>query len=162
MLEVRNILWRLKSPLIWLFRLPKMPVFFMPWRYVHPRSVHVVLRPKRSSPMDRHLAPPISGSWSPGAARAVDGASLLHGPLRVDRTAGRKKNWTGGRTVGGRNIKAPFFSPLTKLPVAKKLDLFREMWYCRNSNLGRHHVSLLCYQWKFMYKYVSQLWSTVL
>jgi hypothetical protein len=50
--------------------------------------------------MDRHLAPPISGSWSPGAARAVDGASLLHGPLRVDRNAETEKKlngWTKGR-----------------------------------------------------------------
>jgi hypothetical protein len=50
--------------------------------------------------MDRHLAPPKSGSWSPGAARAVDGASLLHGPLRVDRNAETEKKlngWTKGR-----------------------------------------------------------------
>jgi hypothetical protein len=63
----------------------------VPRRYVHPRSVHVTLRPKRSSPMDRHLAPPISGSWSPGAARAVDGALFLHGPLLVDRTTETEK-----------------------------------------------------------------------
>ncbi len=55
----------------------------------------MTLRPKHSSPMDRHLAPPISGSWSPGAARAVDGASLLHGPLRVDRTAETEKKVNG-------------------------------------------------------------------
>jgi hypothetical protein len=45
--------------------------------------------------MDRHRAPPISGSWSPGAARAVDGASLLHGPLRVDRTAETENKLNG-------------------------------------------------------------------
>ncbi len=44
--------------------------------------------------MDRHLAPPISGSWMPGAARAVDGTSLLHG-LRVDRTAETEKKLNG-------------------------------------------------------------------
>jgi hypothetical protein len=41
--------------------------------------------------MDHHQAPPISGSWSLGVARAVDGASLLHGPLRVDRNAETEK-----------------------------------------------------------------------
>jgi hypothetical protein len=49
--------------------------------------------------MDRQLAPPISGSWSPGVARAVDGASHLHGPLRVDRNAETEKKlngWTKG------------------------------------------------------------------
>jgi hypothetical protein len=65
------------------------------WRYLHPQNDHVTLRPKRSSPMDRHRAPPISGSWSPGAARAVDGASLLHGPLRVDRTAETENKLNG-------------------------------------------------------------------
>ncbi len=65
------------------------------WRYVHPQNDHVTLRPKRSSPMDRHRAPPISGSWSLGAARAVDGASLLHGPLRVDRTAETENKLNG-------------------------------------------------------------------
>jgi hypothetical protein len=35
--------------------------------------------------MDRHRALLISGSWSPGAARAVDDTLLLHGPLQVDR-----------------------------------------------------------------------------
>ncbi len=68
---------------------------WVPWRYVHRQNDHVTLRPKRSSPMDRHLAPPISGSWSPGAARAVDGASLLHGPLRVDRNAETEKKVNG-------------------------------------------------------------------
>ncbi len=102
---------------------------WVPRRYVHPRSVHVTLRPKRSSPMDRHLAPPISGSWSPGAARAVDGASLLHGPLRVDRNAETKKKWTGGRTVGGRNVKAPknvhnFKILCVQIPLALNLSNF--------------------------------------
>ncbi len=69
--------------------------FRVPWRCVHPWSVHVALQPKCSSPMDRHLALPISGSWLPGAARAVDGASLLHGPLRVDRTAEKEKKLNG-------------------------------------------------------------------
>jgi hypothetical protein len=27
------------------------------------------------------MAPQRTGSWSPGAARAVDGSALLHGPL---------------------------------------------------------------------------------
>jgi hypothetical protein len=45
--------------------------------------------------MDHHQAPPISGSWSPGAARAVDGALLLHGPLRVDRNAETEKKLNG-------------------------------------------------------------------
>jgi hypothetical protein len=53
------------------------------------------LLPKLSTPMDRHRAPPISGSWSPGAARAVDGALLLHSPLRVDRNAEIKKKLNG-------------------------------------------------------------------
>jgi hypothetical protein len=61
--------------------------------------VLVTIRPQLSSPMDRHLAPPINGSWSPGAARAVDGALLLHGPLRVDRNAGTEKK-LNGRTKG--------------------------------------------------------------
>ncbi len=65
------------------------------WRCVHPRNDHVTLRPKRSSPMDRYRAPPISGSWSRGAARAVDGALLLHGPLRVDRNAETEKKVSG-------------------------------------------------------------------
>ncbi len=42
--------------------------------------------------MYRHRAPPISGSWSRGAARAVDGASLLHGPLRFDSNAETEKS----------------------------------------------------------------------
>ncbi len=74
--------------------------YTVPWRLVPRPFVLVTIRPKRSSPMDRHLAPPISGSWSPGAARAVDGASLLHGPLRVDRNAETEKKlngWTKGR-----------------------------------------------------------------
>jgi hypothetical protein len=37
----------------------------VPWWYVHPRNDHVTLQPKCGSRMDRHLAPPISGSWSP-------------------------------------------------------------------------------------------------
>jgi hypothetical protein len=57
--------------------------------------------------MDCHLALPISGSWSPGAAQAVDGASLLHSPLRVNRNAETEKKGTGGRNVSGRNVKAP-------------------------------------------------------
>ncbi len=65
------------------------------WRFVHPQNDHVTLRPKRSSPMDHHQAPPISGSWSPGVARAVDSASLLHGPLRVDRNAETEKKLNG-------------------------------------------------------------------
>jgi hypothetical protein len=72
----------------------------VPWCLVPRSFVLVTIRPKCSSPMDCHLALPISGSWSPGAARAVDGVSLLHGPLRVDRNAETKKKmdrWTKGR-----------------------------------------------------------------
>ncbi len=72
----------------------------VPWRLVPRPFVLVTIRLMRSSPMDRHLAPPISGSWSPGAARAVDGASLLHSPLRVDRNAETEKKlngWTKGQ-----------------------------------------------------------------
>jgi hypothetical protein len=36
-----------------------------------PTENHVILRPTRSSPMDLHRAPPISGSWLPGAARPL-------------------------------------------------------------------------------------------
>ncbi len=41
------------------------------------------------------LGSAISSPWSPGAARAVDGASLLHGPLRVDRNAETEKKVNG-------------------------------------------------------------------
>ncbi len=77
----------------------------VPWRYVYRQNDHVTLRPKRSSPMDRHLAPPISGSWSAGAARAVDGASLLHGPLRVDRNAETEKKVNGWTERPGTDFK---------------------------------------------------------
>jgi hypothetical protein len=40
--------------------------------------------------MGRHLAPPVSDSWSPGAAWAIDSASLTR-PLRVDRNAEMEK-----------------------------------------------------------------------
>jgi hypothetical protein len=87
---------------------PHCSYILVPWRLVPWPLVLVTIRPERSSPMDRHLAPPISGSWSPGAARAVDSALLLHGPLRVDRNAETEKNWTGGPKAGGLNIKAPY------------------------------------------------------
>jgi hypothetical protein len=48
-------------------------------------------RPKRSSPMGRHRASPISGSRTPSTARAVDVASLLHGSLRVYNYAETEK-----------------------------------------------------------------------
>jgi hypothetical protein len=41
--------------------------------------------------MDRHRAPSISGSWSPGAAQAIDSASLL----RVDCNANTEKKVNG-------------------------------------------------------------------
>jgi hypothetical protein len=108
-----NILWR--RIMLYYTMLREKKVL---WRFVHPQNDHVTLRPKRSSPMDHHQAPPISGSWSPGAAGAVDGASLLHGPLRVDRNAETEKNWTGGRTVRGRNVKAP-----------KKIRSIKRRWW---------------------------------
>jgi hypothetical protein len=55
--------------------------------------------------MDRHRALPISGSWSPGVARVIDGAPLLHGPLWVDRNAETEEK--GGWNLVGRNIKEP-------------------------------------------------------
>jgi hypothetical protein len=45
--------------------------------------------------MVHYRAPPISGSWSPGAARAVDSASLIHGHLRVYNLAETEKKVNG-------------------------------------------------------------------
>jgi hypothetical protein len=84
--------------------------FSVLWRYVNPQNDHVTLRPERSSPMGRHRAPPKRGSWLPEAAWAVDSASLLHGPLRVNRNTETEKKVNGWWKVGGRNIKAHFFN----------------------------------------------------
>jgi hypothetical protein len=70
--------------------------------------------------MDRHWAPPLSGSWSPGAARAVNGALLLHGPLRVDRNAETEKK----QNVRGRNIKAPSESYACAIDQPFRTDWF--------------------------------------
>ncbi len=81
----------------------------------------MTLRPKRSSPMDCHRAPPLSGSWSPaGAARAVNGAFHLHGPLRVERNAETEKN----QNVRGRNIKAPSESYACAIDQPFRTDWF--------------------------------------
>ncbi len=42
-----------------------------------------------------------------GGGPAVDGASLVNDPLRVDRNAETEKKWTGGQNVDERNVKAP-------------------------------------------------------
>ncbi len=68
---------------------------WVPWRNVHPQNNQVTLRTKHSSPMDHHLAPPISSLWLLGAARAVDSALLLHGPMRIDRNAKSEKKVNG-------------------------------------------------------------------
>jgi hypothetical protein len=62
--------------------------------------------------MDRHLAKPISGLWSPGAAQAVDGASLLHGPLRVDRNGRPGKKVKGWMERGWTQHQSTLFSLL--------------------------------------------------
>ncbi len=104
----------------------------VPWRYVHPRSVHVALQPKRSSPMDRHLAPPISGSWSPGAAWAVDGASLLHGPLRVDRTAETEKKLNGWTDRGWTQHQGTIATCMTE----QCLDYLIQLYVCISKRYG--------------------------
>jgi hypothetical protein len=90
--------------------------------------------------MDRHLAPPISGSWSPGAARAVDGASLLRGPLRVDRNAETEKKmngWTKGRgtkhqgtvhNIYKYNVKNAFH--MKNLGIEIKMNPFHYVFIC--------------------------------
>ncbi len=108
----------------------------VPWRLVPRPFVLVTIRPKRSSPMDRHLAPPISGSWSSGAARAVDGASLLHGPLRVDgntETEKKLNEWTKGRGTKRQGTVSPVSAVLLRefpVPSCLLISLFPPIAGC--------------------------------
>jgi hypothetical protein len=104
----------------------------VPCRLVPRPLVLVTIRLKRSSPMDRHLAPPISGSWSRGAARAVDGASLLHGPLRVDRNAETEKKlngWTKGRGTKHQGTVCTYPPPFHDTHTVSITE-YTECWPC--------------------------------
>ncbi len=100
-----------------------------------PTNDRVTLWPKCSTPMDRHRALPISGSWLPGAARAVDGASLLHGLLRVNRNAETGKKVNGWMECGwtqcqGINIFQPTYIPRTTYSIIScKRIFFKQMLF---------------------------------
>ncbi len=68
---------------------------------------------------------PISGPCSLGAAQAVDGAPLQHGPLRADYHAETEKKWTGGHNVFGRKIKTlKTCTPTLSFFSAKNVSIF--------------------------------------